>query len=109
MVAAAARLKSKNFRKPDKVPRMYDKKVFKLNGCIDMEITFGDKTITTTVYIKVDAFDQLLLSEGVCRHLGIVTYHPAVHPEKVGKAKRSRGAIVPSVRVKPCPGGFIAG
>ena len=34
--------------------------------------------ILTQVYIKVDAADQLLLSEGVSRLLGIVQYHPDV-------------------------------
>ena len=29
----------------------------------------------TPVYIKMDAPDQLLLSEGVCQQLGIVSYH----------------------------------
>jgi hypothetical protein len=32
----------------------------------------------TPIYVKMDAFDQLLLSEGVCRQLGIVSYHPDV-------------------------------
>ena len=32
----------------------------------------------TSVYIKMDAPDQLLLSEGVCRQLSIVTYHQDV-------------------------------
>ena len=34
----------------------------------------------TSVYIKMDAYDQLLLSEGVCRQLRIINYHPDVHP-----------------------------
>ena len=32
----------------------------------------------TPIYVKIDAFDQLLLSEGVCRQLGIISYHPDV-------------------------------
>ena len=28
------------------------------------------------------AYDQLLLSEGVCGQLGIINYHPDVHPFK---------------------------
>jgi len=32
------------------------------------------------VYVKMDAQDQLLLSEGVCRQLGIIQYHPSVRP-----------------------------
>ena len=35
-VAAAARLHKENFRKPDKVSRMYDRKTFPLDGCMDM-------------------------------------------------------------------------
>ena len=42
---------------------------------MDLDVTFGDKTMQTPVYIKLDAPDQLLLLEGVCRQLGIVTYH----------------------------------
>ena len=32
----------------------------------------------TPVYIKADAPEQLLLGEGVCRQLEIVSYHPKV-------------------------------
>ena len=31
------------------------------------------------VYIKMDAPDELLLSEGVCRQLGIIAYHQSLH------------------------------
>ena len=100
MVAAAARLRKKDFRKPDKVPRTYDRKVFRLDGCMDMEISFDRKAIKTVVYIKMDAVDQLLLSEGVCRQLGMVTYHPAVRLRKTSKGTVPGGAIVPSIRVR---------
>jgi hypothetical protein len=40
-----------------------------------LDVTFGDRTMCIAVYIKMDAPDQLLLSEGVCRQLGIITYH----------------------------------
>ena len=40
-----------------------------VDGCMEMEITFEGKTLTTMVYVKMDAVDQLLLSEGVCRQL----------------------------------------
>lgn len=43
-----------------------------------MEVEFGDKTMKTVGYIKMDAQDQLLLSEGVCQQLGLVMYHPDV-------------------------------
>ena len=66
-VAAAARLRKKAFRKPDKVPRTYDQRTFRLDGCIDLNISYEDKVLTTTVYVKMDAAEPLLLSEGVCR------------------------------------------
>ena len=40
--------------------------------------------MTTPVYIKFDAHDQLLLS-GVCRQLGIITYHPSAEPWRGGR------------------------
>ena len=56
----------------------YDRKPIHLDGQIDMEVSFDEKVITTTVYIKLVASDQLLLSEKVCHLLGIVNYHPSV-------------------------------
>ena len=44
-------------------------------------------SMTTPVYIKMDAHDQLLLSEGVCRQLGILHYHPSVERWRGGKRK----------------------
>ena len=41
---------------------------------MDLDITFVGKTMTTPVYIKLDAEEQLLLSEGVSRKLGINQY-----------------------------------
>ena len=97
LIATAAKLRKRNFRKPDKVPRNYDGREFCLDGCIEMDITFHEKTITTTVYIKMDAVDQLLLSEGVCRQLGIVMYHTSVVPRKT---TRPKVATVPSIKVR---------
>jgi len=77
-VAAVARLRKKDFKKPDKQPRTYDQRTFELDGMMYMEIQFKDKVIKTPVYIKMDAHDQLLLSEGLCRQLEIVSYDPAV-------------------------------
>ena len=66
--------------------------------------------MSTPVYVKMDAEDQLLLSEGVCRQLGIVTYHPSVHESKKNdkttlsepdeKTPGKEEAKVPMVRVK---------
>ena len=77
-VATVARLKKKNLKPADKIPCNYDQWPFKLDGRMELTIAFGDKKRSTQVYIKLDAADQLLLSEGVCRLLDIVTYHPAV-------------------------------
>ena len=41
----------------------------------------------TAVYIKMDAHDQLLLSEGACRQLGILRYHPSVEGWRGGKKR----------------------
>jgi len=39
---------------------------------------FDGKMLVTPIYIKMDAHDQLLLSEGVCSQLGILEYHKNV-------------------------------
>lgn len=77
-VASGARLKKRNFKKADRVPHTYNQQPFKLDGRMDLEIAFDEKVMVTPVYIKMDAHDQLLLSEGVCRQLGILQYHPQV-------------------------------
>ena len=77
-VAAAARLKKKNFKKPDKVPKTYDRRTFALDGRMDLDVSFNGVTMNTPVYIKLDAPEQLLLSEGVCQQLGIISYHPDI-------------------------------
>ena len=77
-VAAVAKLRKRDFKEADKVPRTYDQRPFQLDGRMDLDLEFGDLTMTTAVYIKMDAHDQLLLSEGVCRQLGILQYHPSV-------------------------------
>ena len=65
---------------------------------------YDGKTMSTAVYVKMDAYDQLLLSEGVCRQLGIVSYHSSVDPgnstKKSTEGKSSEEvAIVPTIRV----------
>lgn len=94
------RLRKRDLKKPDKVPRTYDQKPFILDGRMDLEVSFADKMMTTPVYIKMDAHDQLLLSEGVCRQLGIVSYHPDVEVWRGHRKQEVRSeAKVPSVRV----------
>lgn len=108
-VAAAAKLKKKDFKAPDKVPRTYDQQSFTLDGRMDLDVTFDDKTMKTPVYLKMDAHDQLLLSEGVCRQLGIISYHPEVQTWRGGRKRppseqmeraKSNEAKVPTVRVR---------
>ena len=45
---------------------------------MDLDVSFDGKTTCTLMYIKMDAKESLLLSEGVCKQLGIVTYHSQV-------------------------------
>ena len=105
-VASVARLKKRNLKPSDKTPRNYDQRPFKLDGRMELTITFGEKEMSTQVYIKLDAADQLLLSEGVCRLLDIVTYHTAVEKWRGGnKSKKpvtdltTQPAVVPIVKV----------
>ena len=56
----------------------YDQTPISLDGQLNMKISFGEKVINATVYIKLIAPDWLLLSEEVCHMLGIVSYHPSV-------------------------------
>ena len=107
-VAAAAKLRKRDFKKPDRSPQGYDGQPFTLDGRMDLDITFKGKTLHTPVYIKMDAQDQLLLSEGVCRQLNILTYDADVQVWRGGRRRRARGnalrqgkiAKVPSVRVR---------
>ena len=106
-VAAAAHLKKRDFKDPDKVPHSYDQRPFKLHGKIMLDITFLDKTLRTPVYVKMDAPDPLLLSEGVCRQLGIVSYHPSLSTDParevstVAQMQSVRVRLVQAVRVPP--------
>ena len=43
-----------------------------------MKFSFGEEMLHATVYVKLVAPDQLLLSETVRHQLGIVNYHPKV-------------------------------
>ena len=84
-VAALARLK--DFKQSDKYPRTYTHEPFKLHGRMDLDIMFDERTMRTPVFIRMDARDPLLLSEGVCRQLGIISYHQDVLPDKETKPK----------------------
>ena len=74
-IAAVAKLRKRDLKLADKTPRTYDQKIFCLDGRLDLDITFQERTMKTPVYVKMNAKEQLLLSEGVCRQLGKATYH----------------------------------
>ena len=110
LVASSAKLRKKDFKPADRVPKTYDRKVFHLDGRMELEVWFQEKAMKTMVYIKMDAPDQLLLSEGVCRQLGIVTYHPSLHqpdqaqssddsPTHAPHSPNKKTTLVPCVRV----------
>ena len=100
-VAISARLRRRELKKADKVPRN-----FSLDGRLDLTLEFDGKYLCTPVYVRKGAQDQLLLSEGVCHQLGIISYHPEVRTAKQlikdphpAPEKPSEEAWVPLVRV----------
>ena len=100
-IATAAHLKKKNFKPADKLPRAYNRQPFTLDGRMDLEVAFSEKAMVTPIYIKMKAHDPLLLSEGVCRQLGILTYHPDVRCSvEPPSPESSSKAVVPMVRVQ---------
>ena len=46
--------------------------------------------MSTPIYIKLDAPEQLLLGEGVCRQLQMVTYHPSVCIERKENGEKTQ-------------------
>ena len=82
-------------------------KQYTLDGWVDINISFKDKQIYTTIYVKMEAPNQLLLSEAVCRQLGIIQYHPNVKPldaeEKSETAKQTQKNIVRLVQTVRLP------
>ena len=92
-MAAVARLRKKDLKKSDRVPRTYDHRPFTLDGKMDLDLSFDGTTMRTPVYIKMDAREPLLLSERVCRQLGIIAYHPNV----LTPAERTKGPGVGEV------------
>ena len=87
-IVAVEKVKKRQFKPVDKLPHTYDQRPFHLDGKIDVDITFTGTTMKTTVYVKLDAAEQLLLSEGVCRQLGIIQYHPDVWMAESGGNKQ---------------------
>ena len=104
-VAIVAKLRKRDFKPPDKVPKNYDLKPFHVDGMIEVDIEFQVKTMKTPVYVKMDAPEELLLSEGVCRQLSIISYHPEVQestsakPTKAPDREKEEGCAVSTVRI----------
>ena len=82
-VATAAKLGRDRLRRVDKVPKTYDGRPFTLHGRLDLDVSFEGTTLRTPVYVKLDTSEPLLLSEGVCRQLSIINYHPRVVGQRV--------------------------
>ena len=93
-----ARLRKKQLKPPDKSPHTYNQQPFSLDGRMDLRISFGERDLATPVYIKMDAPDPLLLSEGVCRQLGVVSYHQAVRPWEAKTKKLKRKELDPQLK-----------
>ena len=99
-VAAVARLRKSQFQVPEKFPRTYDGRSFVLHGRIDLDVSFGDRTMKIPVYVKADVPTQLLLGEGVCRQLQIITYHPSILTP--GRSCRPKGESERSPNTDTC-------
>ena len=69
---------------------------------IEVDVEFQDKAMKTPIYVKMDAPEGLLLSEGVCRQLGIIDYHPEVQSatESSGKEITKTAGAVQTVRIR---------
>ena len=63
-VSAVVKLCEKDFKPADKTPYNYEKKPFRLDGNLELDVSFQDRTMTD-IYVKMDALEPLLLSEGV--------------------------------------------
>ena len=98
-IAAATRMTKKCLKPVDKSAFTFDHKPIRLDGKLELDIVFDGKTLCTPIYLKMDSTDQLLLSEGVCRQLGIVSYHPSVLAKKRSTATEKSPVRVPMVRV----------
>ena len=98
-VASVAKLRKSQLWKSEKIPYTYDHKPFKLDGCLDLNISFEEKTMRTPIHVKMGSKEPPLLSEGVCRQLGIVTYHPKVSTPEGKERSGGVDVIVPAIRV----------
>ena len=99
-VIAKAGLKKEEFKTVDKQAFTYNKQSITLDGRMDTNISFEDKQVYTTIYVKMEAPSPLLLFEAVCRQLGIIQYHPNVKPlDMEKKAETAKQAQKNKVRL----------
>ena len=77
-IVDAAQLSSETFKPANKQACAYSGQPISLDGQMDVTISFESHNIKTIIYVKLQAPDQLLLSESVCREFGIVKYHSLV-------------------------------
>ena len=71
-IVSEAHLKVQSLKAAEQKTCTYDQKPITLDGQMDMRIKFGEKVVSTTVYVKLVAPDQLLLSETVCHLLALL-------------------------------------
>ena len=81
-IAVATKLRKWELKRADKTPRTYEQRISTLHGHLDLHIEFAGRVLNILIYVKMDAPEDLLLSEGVSRQLGIIHYHPVVRPMK---------------------------
>ena len=72
-IVTACGIKREQFKPPDTTACSYGHQPLKLDGQLDLQVKFGEKSMCERVYIKLDATDALLLSENVCCKLNIAT------------------------------------
>ena len=97
-VAATAKVHKRDIKPADKTPCNYNHKPFSIDGKLKLKVTFLDLTMKTDSYVKMNAHEPLLVSDGVCRQLGIVTYHTAV--DAVQSKAVNAESVVLTVRVQ---------
>lgn len=64
-VATVADFKKK-IKKPDKTPHNYDQSPFKLDGQMDLQLTFDEKAVVTPIY--------MLASSYYCQRVSVVNW-----------------------------------
>ena len=77
-IVDAVQLSSETFKPANKQACAYNGQTISLDDQMDVTISFESHNIKTITYVKLQAPDQLLLSESVCQELDIVKYHSLV-------------------------------